>query len=128
MKRTSRCNFGNQFICALAALTIALLVTIEVHGQKEGPQKSSASSPQVILTSHDTPPPVTLMDGSFIVEIELADFGEKEELSGQSKKYRVLPTVPGKKLYLAHIKVVDGSGELLYRGDYHNPDGGGYHF
>jgi hypothetical protein len=120
MKKTSRRNFGKQITCALAALAVASLVTMsEVRGQDKKPQKSSTPSPQEILTSHDTPPPVTIMDGSFIVEIPKALFDETEGNSGQPKKYKLM--VAGKKLYLAHIKVVDGSGEILYRGDFHDP-------
>jgi hypothetical protein len=102
MKKTSRRSFGRQITGALATLPLASLVT------------SPSASAQ---TSHDTPPPVLLMNGSVIVETAEADFDEKEIVSGQRKKYKRRPVGAGMKVSLAHIKVIDGSGEILYRGD-----------
>lgn len=119
MKSSPR-TFKKLITNVFAALAFVLfLTTLNASGQT--PRPASPASDQKILTSHDTPPPVLIADGSFIVEIEKDVFDETEGNPGQSKKYRLRPRVAGKKLYLAHIKIVDGSGELLYRGDYHDP-------
>lgn len=78
-----------------------------------------------ILTSHNTPPEMLFMEGSCIIEIpiwdrasqDLHDILVESESAGSentARSYR-LTSLHGQ--FLAHIRVVDGSGELLYRFD-----------
>jgi len=120
MRTTFYRIFAKQLAVGFPAFIVVSSMTMAAVGQEKRPPKPTGTSPQTIFTSHDTPPPVTIMDGSFIVEIQKADFDEKDEPATNPKKYKLKPRVEGKKLYLAHIKIVDGSGELLYRGDYHD--------
>ncbi len=63
-----------------------------------------------IFSQHDTPPPLVLLDGSFAIE---TDDLFTEDLSHPRKIYRrAAPLETGK---IEHIKVIHGSGDLLYR-------------
>lgn len=126
MKKTSRRSFGKQITGALAALPIASLAATQDAGAQTRDQAKRDDLAKLvetleIRTSHDTPPTVLIMDGSFIIETDKSDFDEKDEVAAQPKKYRRTPQDPRKRLFMAHVKIVDGSGEVLYRGNYHNP-------
>jgi hypothetical protein len=54
------------------------------------------------------------MQGSLIAEIAETDFDEVAV--GGRKKYRRFPKEKT-KVHLAHVKIIDGSGEILYRND-----------
>lgn len=68
---------------------------------------------------HDTPPPVLVVQGSLIIEMDQPDFDQVAPGSStQPKKHRRGPKQTGAtRVFPAHIKVIDGSGDLLYRND-----------
>src|SRR6266545_3111654 len=84
-------------------------------------RKTNKTGARKMFREHDTPPPILFMEGSCIVEVPnwdpleqslgdiLVPAGDGEFLS------YTLTSVAGE--FLAHIKVVDGSGEMLYRFD-----------
>lgn len=116
MKKTSRRKFGKQLTGALAALPVAALAMSESTSGQTKPIKPNAVSDESVFNEHNTPPPVLLMQGSFIVETAEAVFDESVTM-GSRKKYRRHPKVTTKKVHLAHVKIIDGSGEILYRND-----------
>lgn len=72
-----------------------------------------------LFNEHDTPPPVLFMQGSCIVEI---GFFEGEDLE-QVRRFGLHPLfeeVDG--VFIAHVKVVDGSGDMLFHFDNNNKD------
>ncbi len=94
--------------------------------QKHGKRKPSTNKPvatppetetQVkIFDQHDLPPPFLFMQGSLVVEIDEPVF-DPAPTSGAHKKHhhRKAKKAGMTKVELAHIKVIDGSGEPLYR-------------
>lgn len=65
------------------------------------------------FNQHDTPPPVLIAEGSLRVETT-SPFGNSSPTGGGRKRHIVSDF---RSLNLAHIKIVDGSGEMLYRND-----------
>lgn len=130
MEITSRRSFTKSIVGAIGAIPI-LSSLVEgqrkkrrISGKVKGRNKPKAISenPVDVRKEHDTPPPVLFMQGSFIVETAEADFDESDVITGTGmgsrKKYRRYPHETGKmKVHLAHLKVIDGSGEILYRND-----------
>jgi hypothetical protein len=108
MKKTSRRNFGKQLTGALAALPI--VAAIDVSGQRPNVQRTQKVE---FFREHDTPPPVLLGEGSLTVETS-HPFGNSAPASTGRHRH-IVPDYQA--LQLAHIKVVDGSGEMLYRND-----------
>jgi len=109
MKKTSRRRFGKQLTGAVAAMTITSLT-----GKAEiinTAQKPKAASEQIGFRTHDTPPPLEFINGSFVVEKE-NDFNNTV-MNGTRREYKVTAG----RTTLEHIKIVDGSGEMLYRKD-----------
>ena len=104
-------------------VTAAALLSADVAYAQQGPAKGSADpsgrpakqQEVKILEDHDTPPPFVMMEGSLIVELPKEDFDVKIENGGQNRKYRICRHVSVPRVDIAHIKVVDGSGEMLYR-------------
>jgi hypothetical protein len=77
-----------------------------------------------ILNQHDTPPPTLFMQGSCILEFGLfaadelrriVSFDSFENFLHEKEATRGAPDPSS--LRIAHIKIVDGSGEMLYRFD-----------
>jgi hypothetical protein len=103
---------------AVAALPIiSMLNDTSGLAQKDGRAKATAS-PEEVRNTHDTPPPVVIGNGSFLVEKEKDYLLGEIITSGNKKQHHINPQGPGKKkIFPAHIKVIDGSGELLYRND-----------
>ncbi len=116
MKKTSRRRFGKQLAGAIAAIPV---VSSFAEAEGQGRNKADIQTKQArIFREHDTPPPVLFMQGSFIIETAELDFDESGVTMGSRKKYRRHPHEPMKtKVHLAHIKIIDGSGEILYRND-----------
>lgn len=108
MKKTSRRKFGKQLTGALAALPV--VAAIDVLGQRPKAQRTQKIE---FFKEHDTPPPVLLAEGSLTVETTHA-FGNAVGQGGGRKKHFVSDY---EGLTIAHIKISDGSGEMLYRND-----------
>ena len=78
-----------------------------------------------IFTSHNTPPPILFMEGSCIIEVpnwdpatqSLDDILVETETAGLPENTRTQLLTSVDEQFLAHIKVVDGSGEMLFRFD-----------
>jgi len=109
MKKTSRRTFGKQLAAALAAVPVA---SVALNASGKGRKQKSRTAAD-FLKEHDTPPPVLLLEGS--VTVETTDpFGTSHPAGIGRKKHFVSAY---NDLDLAHIKIVDGSGEMLYRND-----------
>ena len=116
MKKTSRRNFGKALAAGLVSLPgISLANT---NQQKAGEQKASPPAQSQKLeekkNQHDTPPIFAIAQGSFIVEID-KPVALATTANGK-KKYR-RPKGGGNDAQFDHIKIVAGSGEMLYRND-----------
>ena len=111
MKKTSRRTFGKQLTGALAALP---LVTTSIGAQQNDQEKRpSQKAQEKVFKEHDTPPPVLVAEGSLTVETTDPFDRTSPALTGRQRR-----TVSAySSLKLAHIKIVDGSGEMLYRND-----------
>lgn len=77
-----------------------------------------------ILNQHDTPPPTLFMQGSCILEFGLFLASELRQIDSFEHLNLFLQEKEAKRggphpsrIRIAHIKVVDGSGEMLYRFD-----------
>jgi len=66
------------------------------------------------FNQHDTPPPVLIGEGSLRVELT-SIFNPTPSSTGGGRKRHIVGDFASLKL--AHIKIVDGSGEMLYRND-----------
>lgn len=64
--------------------------------------------------THDTPPPLLFENGSFV--LEKTGVFDDDDIVNARKEYRIKPTL-GSTVVPAHIKILDGSGEMLYRND-----------
>lgn len=133
MKKTSRRNFGKQLTGALAALPMATLATPIVSAQEKTQTKAHGGDLVDIRNQHDTPPPVILMSGSWIFEARTelnhiwtttaaTTLGGKPALMHKVPAYDNQNNPATKPIYIAHIKIVDGSGEMLYRLDNEDKD------
>jgi len=110
MKETSRRNFGKALAAVLAFLpSVSLANTNEASIPAES-QKLSGKKNQ-----HDTPPTFVISEGSFIVELDKPL--EYVTTTGGKKRYRRRKAMGGHDAQLDHIKIVAGSGEMLYRND-----------
>lgn len=78
-----------------------------------------------IFNQHDTPPPVLFMEGSCIMEFgyletrdraEIIDFRTFQRFLKESKRPAAVRKAE-EGFVIAHVKIVDGSGEMLYRFD-----------
>jgi hypothetical protein len=108
MKKTSRRNFGKQLTGALAALPVAVLATSPgASAQRKEQAKSRAIRPVDILTSHNTPPPLVIADGSLIVESDQ----ELTESGGGANPF--LYTGVGSP-DIGHIRVLQDNGDKIY--------------
>jgi len=122
----SRRGFAKSAIAVLAALPFfsALTNAQGTRGRRRGGRSERQSGAmQRVYTDrneHDTPPPVLLMSGSCIFETESEnDFSQQPDDSGggNRRKYKIKPKGNLGDIKLAHVKILDGSGEMLFRFD-----------
>lgn len=117
MKKTSRRNFGKALAAGLASLPGVSLAN--TNQQKFAEQKASNPAESQKLSEkknqHDTPPTFLITQGSFIIELD-KPLAYVTTTNGK-KKYRRPKASGGVDAELDHIKIVDGSGEMLYRND-----------
>lgn len=73
---------------------------------------------------HDTPPPVIVTEGSCIFEVSAeGDTLPAPANAGTNRRHYNIPPKkdstghPSGNIYLAHVKIVDGSGEMIFRFD-----------
>jgi hypothetical protein len=126
----SRRGFAKSIAAALAVIPFAstLADAQRRRGQRRTGTRDSqsparrAAAPAAAFdgsrNEHDTPPPVLFMNGSFIVETE-KDFDPGDIIpTGSKKRHHIKPRVAANnRVFPAHIKIVDGSGEMLFRLD-----------
>ena len=107
MKNTSRRNFGKQLAGGIAAVSVASIAGkgASLDGSEQRPKTTS----QRKIRTHDTPPPLEFDNGSFVVEKE-RDFN-RSDVNGDRLEYKITSG----NTTLHHIKIVDGSGEVLFR-------------
>jgi hypothetical protein len=115
MKKTSRRSFSKAMGASLASLSLTSLASAREEDDSDRDPKTVSGSQRLLSdrNQHDTPPPLMITQGSLVVEID--------------KPMAFLVTANGRKKYrrpknthdanLDHIKIVDGSGEMLYRND-----------
>ncbi|MFS8086420.1 MAG: hypothetical protein ACMG6H_12380 [Acidobacteriota bacterium] len=125
MKKTSRRNFGKQLTAALAAVPVSSVVLATQHPieQREPTQKNQVEK----KNEHNTPPPLYFAEGSLIIEAftERDDWkandhdqvNHRRKWSIVPKPYAHLPNMPPSNLYIEHVKLVDGAGEMVHRVD-----------
>ena len=125
MKKTSRRRFGKQLTAALAALPVSSVVmaTRPPVEQKALIQKDPIKK----KNEHNTPPPLYFQEGSLIIEaFTMRDdwsandhdpVNHRRKWSIVPKPYAHLPGMPPTNLYIEHVKVVDGAGEMVHRTD-----------
>lgn len=123
-ERISRRKFTQSVAGSLVAVPLVASLAEAQEGKGRGGSKTTQSrqtwprGPQTknefdIFSQHDTPPPILFMEGSMIVE-KNGDFDDVVTTGGR-KKHMIEPDTSGQKLVPSHIKVIDGSGETLYR-------------
>jgi hypothetical protein len=110
MKNSSRRSFGKQLAGTLISLPVLASVA-EVYGQKRVKSKVQARD----FREHNTPPPVLIAEGSLTIETT-AEFGATPTPAGAGRKRHFMDLGPRR---IKHIRIVDGSGEMLFRK--HNP-------
>jgi len=129
----SRRGFAKSIVAAIAALPFVSALTNAQGNQRRGKgvRRPDRDAPRRLTqrmyrdrNEHDTPPPVLLMQGSCIFEVsaENNDIGQPVNTTSTHKKYKIKPKKnssgePDGPIFLAHIKIVDGSGEMLFRYD-----------
>jgi hypothetical protein len=113
MKKTSRRSFGKQLSGALAAVPLATIALRESASAQRPARPRRQALDREFFNEHDTPPPVLVGEGSLTVETT-HPFGNSVPM-GVSRKRHYVPDYIGYSI--AHIKIVDGSGEMLYRND-----------
>jgi hypothetical protein len=125
MKKTSRRRFGKQLTGALVSLPVMASV---LEGQQQKPQEQKKTDIQVKFREHNTPPPMFLMPGSLIIEAATtkSDWDSfQQPQQTDRKKWSVIPkpypngNAPT-NIYIAHIKILDGSGEMIHHVDNEN--------
>ena len=85
---------------------------------------SNNDTPPKILTpfsEHNTPPPTLLAEGSLIIEVTNANMQLPNPLQVGNRQLSLIRPTPypngapvPQTIYIAHLKVVDGCGDLLY--------------
>jgi hypothetical protein len=124
----SRRGFARLAAAALAAIPFASSLA-QAQRRRRGARTSGAQAPvqkpQGVAplrtargrNEHDTPPPLEIINGSFIVDTE-EDFLAGDIVSmGAMTRHHIRPGAANNRIFPAHIKVVDGSGEMLFRLD-----------
>ena len=131
-KTTSRRSFAKSVVAILASVPLASTLVnaqrrrkpVKDAGGKVNPSSTAGAqrtTKKIDVNEHDTPPPLLIMQGSCVVEIgaEGDTVGLPQNTSGRHK-YRVRPKgLPpaARKIYMAHIKVVTGSGDKIFQYD-----------
>jgi len=126
MKNTSRRTFGKQLAVAIAIFSVIVFSSIATFGQQTKTQSKDDKDCQ--RKEHDTPPPTLIMSGSWIFEARTETNHDWSTRTGTTEEGRTAYShfVPAydrcgapatKPMHIAHIKIVDGSGEMLYRLD-----------
>jgi len=98
-----------------AALAASQVGTTLANPAQTEPDANSGSKNRA---THDTPPPILFENGSFVLERK-GQFPDDEigiNTANNRKEYRIKPD-SGSTVVPAHIKILDGSGEMLYRND-----------
>ena len=125
----SRRRFAKSIVSAAAALPLLSVLTNAQSergrrrraGRTEPSERRGARGLERDRNDHDTPPPVLVMQGSCIFEVAaMGDSIGPPDNSGQRRKYRVTPKNVTGNIFFPHVKVVTGSGEMLYRFDNDN--------
>ena len=112
----SRRNFAKSVALALSAAPLASTIVTAHSGENVDTQRTRAGS---VERTHDTPPPLTFENGSFVLE-RVGEFQGSDIVVNSTtnrREYRHRP-LSGTTISPAHIKIVDGSGEMLYRNDH----------
>jgi hypothetical protein len=105
MKKTSRRNFAKSVAGAIAAIPI---VSVAASGQRQSRQKR-------ILNHENTPPPISIDDGSLDLRIKHPDDNKPLEESGQDRLWYYRGKLNGARANsIEHVKVLDGAGEKRY--------------
>jgi hypothetical protein len=124
----SRRGFARSAAAALAAIPLAAsLVNAQKRKQRartpgaqvpdQKPQEAMTRVADRDRNAHDTPPPLEIINGSFIVDME-NDFDPSDiVIMGAIRRHNIKPSAGKIRIFPAHIKIVDGSGEMLYRLD-----------
>ena len=116
----SRRGFAKSAGAAFAALLLASVLAQAQTRQTQPPAQTAPTPPQAARedrNEHDTPPPLLIGNGSVLVET-VADFDLVQD-SGSDRRHHIrAKTGSNQKIFAAHVKVVDGSGEVLYRYDF----------
>ena len=110
MEKTSRRSFGKQLTGAVAAIT----TTSFAPGDGERTPNVDAKQNK---RSHDTPPPLDFTNGSLVIEKRDAFHETSLSTDRTRMEYRTRPYPGNRTIYPAHVKIVDGSGEMLFRKD-----------
>lgn len=130
MKTTSRRSFGKHLTGAIVTLPLTALAGKTALGEQPDQQKPVLSNNR---NEHDTPPPVIIMAGSCIFEARTekdhvwTTFGSGN-LGNKPARVHKVPAYDNNgdpangPIHIAHIKIVDGSGEMLYRLDNDDKD------
>jgi hypothetical protein len=121
MKKTSRRSFGKQFAGALAAVPLAS-VSAKSDPQQSKPGQSPKSDPVCIRTHENTPPPISINDGSltmFLATVETTTGNPSNPMNNESdtstEHFHKGNLNGSKSNEIVHIKVLHGSGNLLYQ-------------
>jgi len=121
------CKYGYRVI-AITVIQFSMLLfagaqsRVETQKPKTG-QVQKTQSREKIQNEHDTPPPVIVTTGSLIVDANTKKSDWSNVLGSTGRRtVSFLPldihnAEPSKPIYIAHIKVIDGSGDLLFRLD-----------
>jgi hypothetical protein len=120
--KTSRRQFTKTAMTAIIAVP-ALTSLAEAHEaipvsvQKNKKMVAPVHGTEDARSEHNTPPPILIGDGSLIVE-RSGEYLVNDVVTQNSRNHHKMNADGGHtKLYPAHIKVIDGSGEVLYRND-----------
>ena len=121
LRRTSRRAFTKTLTTAMLAtpalVSLAEASPIASSLQKPKQKVAPEHGTEEAEKEHNTPPPIVIMDGSLIVE-RRGEYQASEVVTQGNRKYHKMNADSSfTKLFPQHIKVVDGSGEILYRND-----------
>jgi hypothetical protein len=114
MKNTSRRSFGRSLASALAAIPVAALASKSTV--KAQTDKGSRTRMAKIISHENTPPPITVEDGSFHMLIRRPDSAQPIlTQSGSGKNWSYEGNINNSRNSIAHIKILHGTGEWVYR-------------
>jgi hypothetical protein len=105
--KSSRRTFGKQLAGALAVLSIASLATPGAGAQTGDQAKTIRAAKEDTKSSHDTPPPIVVTDGSLVVE------SDDQFIESGSGAGPFLYKGTGRPK-ISHIRVLHDNGDKLY--------------